>query len=257
MSIPEKFEILFIDDDAETIEQMKRMEIEEISGHPVAWDYCNSFDEAIERIGLRRYDIVVSDIYQDREGHRKNIQDGDVRAGNIVSKIREERFCPVVLYTDGSIPENLVEEPFVLCANKGAASSDELSTKISEVIATGLPVIARRLHDDIDRSTGSYVWSYVSKNWDQFHTGEETDTKVLEGLVRRRAALQIDRISSNEEERTTATAADYYVIPPIGRDLKLGSLLVSRVTGEYRVVLTPHCHLITQPGQQVPRADFT
>lgn len=80
---------------------------------------------------------------------------------------------------------------------------------------------------------------------------------MLERIIRRRAAIQIGRIEGAAEEpveRETADPVDFYVYPPIGTSIRLGEVIRRKATNEFRVVLTPHCFLYTQPGQAAPRA---
>jgi len=52
-------------------------------------------------------------------------------------------------------------------------------------------------------------------------------------------------------------AAEYYVYPAFEHShYNLGDVMKSRTdASDYRVILTPHCYLFLQPGQQKPRAD--
>lgn len=83
---------------------------------------------------------------------------------------------------------------------------------------------------------------------------------MLERLVRRRAAIQIGRLNISAEELAEieyVEGAEFYIWPTIsGDELRLGELLQHKQSKEYRVVLTPHCHLTIQPGDTSPRADY-
>jgi CheY-like chemotaxis protein len=256
---PHVLDVLVVDDDLDNLRQLPELLPLEIAGYHVLWDYLGDFDEALKRLQVRRYDLLVSDIYRNRESPHKNVVEGDVKARDLVREIRERRFCPVVLFTDGQVPENLVSQPFVSIADKGAPNFiEQLTLRIAELINTDLPVIARRLHDELDRFAGSYVWGFLADRWQAIREHLRGDGEALERIIRRRAAIQLARIDSTAEtpvEREKAESFDYYIYPPIGTSLRLGEVLRRHGTDEFRVVLTPHCFLTIQPGADAPRAD--
>lgn len=253
-------DVLVVDDDRENLDQLAQLLPPEVCGHPVSWEYLDDFDAALDRLRVRRYDLLVSDIYRDRESPHKNIFEGDVRARDLVSEIRERRFCPIVLFTDGQVPENLVEDPFVQSVDKGTPDFvDHLMQSMSNMLDTGIPGIARRLHDELDRFGGSYVWTFLKEHWADLSERLKGDDAVLERIIRRRAAIQLARIDIDADtpvEREHADSADYYIYPMIGRDLRLGAIIRREGTDEFRVVLTPHCFLAIQPGADGPKADY-
>ncbi len=250
------FEILVVDDDVEVLGQLKQLLPEAISGHEIAWEFCETFEEAFRLLQRRRFDVLVSDIYQGREKAKKNVEEGDIRARELVDEIRKKRFCPIVLYTDGQLPDLLVTKPFVWSADKAAPDyMEQLTNRLEQAIATGLPSIARQLHDDLDRFAGSYVWSFLADKWETLKSTQMLDTDILDRIIRRRAAIQFARMDG-EGKRGTDDPVDFYVYPPLSKFLRLGEIIKRKSDGEFRVVLTPHCFLITQPGQDAPRASY-
>jgi CheY-like chemotaxis protein len=250
---------LVIDDDVETLKQLTDLLPSEIGTFKIHWDFSQDFEEALQILARRRYDILISDIYRDRKSPHKTISEGDMGGRDIVEEMRAKRFCPIVLYTDGQVPPNLVSKPFVQSADKGHANIDQLKQRVSELLDTGVPTIARRLHDELDRYAGSYLWEFLAEKWQALREKQGIDPSSLERLIRRRAAIQLGRIETGTNppvERETADPADYYVYPPIGSTLRLGEILKRRGSDDFRVLLTPHCHLVIQPSSKVPRADY-
>lgn len=254
----DELEILFVDDDPQVLDQLRQLMPAGVGGHPVAWNWCNDFDEALRLLRRRRFDMLVSDIYRGRDAQQKNIATGDVRAKNLIDEVRQRRFCPIVLFTDGQVPPGLIERPFVWCADKADPKfSDQLEARIGDALRTGLPAIARRLHDELDRFAGSYVWQFLAGQWDLLREKHGLDETALERVIRRRAAIQLGRIDGLSEdpvERGTADAVDYYIYPPIAPSLRLGEIVRRKGINEFRIVLTPHCFLVTQPSHPAPRA---
>jgi hypothetical protein len=93
----------------------------------------------------------------------------------------------------------------------------------------------------------------LDANWDALDSAGLTRPDILNRLIHRRAAVQLGRLEG-AVERPTVEGAEFYLHPRIAQDLRLGQILEHN--GDYRVVLTPHCHLVVQPGQTAPRADY-
>ena len=251
-------DILVVDDDREVLRQLQQLLPAEIDGHQVAWEYTDEFDDALIRLRRRRYDILVSDIYRDRAG-KKNVEAGDIRANSLVDEIRAHRFCPIVLFSDGQVPENLVHRPFVWQGDKSADVDTQLVSRIREAIASGLPAVARELHDELDAFAGSYVWKFLGDRWDELKQQHDLNPELLARIIRRRAAIQFARLDQDEDEgpveRATCDPVDYYLYPPTSPTLRLGEIVRRKATQEIRVVLTPHCFLVKQSGAAAPRAN--
>lgn len=217
---------------------------------------CNDFDKAIELVSdpSRRFDLVVSDTY------RGDASDGDVGVIDIVNSYRGEgeRFCPVVVYSSGVKPDSLRESDFVRWADK--AEPRGIETAIAHILSTGVPQIARKLHDELDRSAGSFLWGFLEETWSTL-SADTMSPEILERIVRRRAAAQISEmecVDGQWKPISRRAASEYYIYPRLHADYYgLGDVLRHKKNQhEIRVILTPHCHLYVQTGQQQPRADF-
>jgi CheY-like chemotaxis protein len=248
--------VLLVDDDLESLRLLKESLPEEVGGAEIRWEGCETFEEAFKLIENRRYDVIVSDIYRDRTSVRKDLVTGDPQGRTVLDEIRARRFCPVLLFTDGTFPERIKEGPFLKLADKSMGNRQILE-KLEELISTGIPELAHRLHDELDSASGSYLWTFLDENWVSLESGGLTTPTVLDRLIHRRAAVQFGRLqetANGVEERPTVEGAEFYLRPRIAQELRLGQIIERN--GEYRVILTPHCHLVVQPGQGAPRADY-
>ncbi|MEM1116808.1 MAG: hypothetical protein AAGJ11_09905 [Bacteroidota bacterium] len=257
-STPPVLHVLLIEDDPDNLELLVETLETEIAGHSLRWDPCDDFDEALERIERQRYDLVVTDVYRDRQGEPKTVEQGDVQAGRVVDQIVNRRFCPVVVFTDGSIPSSVTYGPFVRSADKSMGNG-QIETALRELIETGIPAAARAIHEEIDQVAGSYLWSFLSENWDDLRESGLDTRSVLERVLRRRAAIQLARIRGGAapEEVGVVEAAEFYVYPSIaGDEYRLGEVVRGVDDGAFRVVLTPHCHLTVQSGKDRPKTEF-
>jgi len=260
---------LLMEDDPDSLRQLEQLLPPRIAGHNIYWETCDDFDRAVERLGVRRYDIVVTDIYRDRKGQRKGISNKDERANDLIQRIRGKQFCPIVAFTDGSRPESFKETPFIKFASK--VEIGDIEKKVEALILTGLPAVARRLHDELNTHTGSYLWDFLETNWQQLNQEKGLESALLERLVRRRAAIQISRLKEKAypyEEIERIEGLEFYIYPAISeKEFRLGEVIRLKpdfwseeqavdFRTRFRVVLTPHCHLTTQPNDTTPRASY-
>jgi CheY-like chemotaxis protein len=250
-----RLDILLVEDDPEHLKLLNELLPTTSNGADLSWHPCSSFEEAHEKLKRQRFDVVVTDVYRDRKGESKrNLNVDDAKGTNLLELIRAVRFCPIVFFSDGSQPENLKLGPFVRFVSK--VKPDLLVAEIEKIIGTSIPTLAATLHEELDRAAGSYLWSFLEEQWGKLGP-THTAPAVLERLIRRRAAIQIGHLNpaaSEPAELEVVQGAEFYLYPSIaGEDYRLGDVL--RQHENFRVILTPHCYLTTQPGKTVPRAE--
>src|ERR1039458_10155099 len=216
---------------------------------------CGDFGDALKLASdpLRRYDMIISDTYK---GLARN---ADAEVLNLVLAYRGPRFCPIVVYSSSVKPPTLVESPFVVWADK--AKPNDIERAITEVLNTGVPQIARRLHDEIEGSAASFLWQFLEENWTDIWKATGSDEKGIERLIRRRVAIQIGDMAHDGKGLVPVLSrlgSEYYVYPRLPLTYySLGDVLRHKENrNDFRIVLTPHCHLFVQPGQEYPRADY-
>jgi CheY-like chemotaxis protein len=247
-----KLLVLLIDDDKETLEQLEQLLPTTLCDCLLEWETCLGFNEALKRLDSRRYDVVVTDMAFKPPGKTQ----AEFRGLETVNDIRGKRFCPVIAYSTRSRPEGLTLDAFVSFADKSGDEKD-LVSKLESLLKTGIPQIARRLHNELDGVGGEYLWQFLAKNWQHLAQSGCTTPEVLERLLRRRAATRIGRLNTDEKEVADVAGVEFYISPKITPgQLRLGEVLFEVATQTYRVVLTPHCLLTIQAGEQKPKAEF-
>jgi len=253
--------VLLVEDDPETLELLVETLPASVSNQALEYDPCGSFEEALKRLETQRYDLVLTDIYRDRKGAKSgDITKEDAAAIELVTAMRQRRFCGFIFFTTGSLPETLKLGPFTRYADKSSPENKAIITELEALLATGLPQMSRQLHEELDRSTRSYIWEFVEEKWDRLKKYATEKPKLLERIVRRRAALQLGRLDSAATEHVeldVIEGAEFYIYPPIsGDDYRLGEIVRNKKSGEHRVILTPHCHLVRQKKGEKPKAEF-
>lgn len=250
-------QMLLVEDEPEVLETYEN-DFPEIfrQNHAAATLHgCGNFDEAIRLTSdpLFRYDLVVSDTYR---GPTKN---GDAEVLRLVDAYRGSKFCLLVVYSSGPKPPDLKESPFVVWADK--AKHGDIERAITQVLKTGVPQIARKLHEELESSAALFLWPFLEKNWEAISKAGKSDSGLLERLIRRRAAIQIGDLYHDGNDFVPVLSrggSEYYIYPKITRSYySLGDILRGKENqNDFRVVLTPHCHLFPQLNQACPKADY-
>ena len=239
--------VLLIDDDPESLRLLKESLPENVAGATIRWEACGTFEDAFQLIEDRRFDVVVSDIYRDRTSTRKDLVTGDPQGKTVLDEIRTAGSAPSSSSPMERSRKSPRKGPFVKLADKTPGNA-QIIEKLGELIRTGIPELAHRLHDELDSTSGSYLWTFLDDNWASLESSGLTVPAVLDRLIHRRAAVQFGRLqetANGVEERPMIEGAEFYLRPRIAQELRLGQI-VER-DGEYRVILTPHCHLVVQP----------
>lgn len=244
---------LVIEDNEYTLTELIETLPSTLEDYEILWTPCKNFDEATMRLMTQRFDIVITDIYIDSEGHAKSYDFNETGAKNTIDSIRKHRFCPVLAITDGSKPDHFPDSPFVGFADKTNINGVEDALKT--LIATGIPKLSRSLHDELDKDASFYLWRFLEENWDKIR---HEDTIMLERLLKRRAAIVLSRLDHrHQSEIGSVEGLEFYIYPPISKDAyRLGELIRNKESQEFSIILTPHCHLTIQAGANEPRAEF-
>lgn len=246
--------VLLVEDDEQFLEQFTRdfPGLFEQRGINIHIDGKLTFESGLEAIRDPhvRYDLVISDTYR---GEQKN---HDAAVLEMVQEYKKDKFTPIVVFSSGQCPANLETSAFVSWADKG--TDQDIERAINEILDTGLPQLARMLHDDLDKAAGSYLWGFLEKNWEELKPN--IDKEQLERIIRRRAALTISDLMPGSETHIAVPnryGLEYYIYPNLDHNYyNLGDVIRHKENiDDIRVILTPHCYLFTQPGQERPRAD--
>jgi CheY-like chemotaxis protein len=216
---------------------------------------AKTFQEAYELIDSShiRYDLILSDTYR---GEQK---DRDAAVIAMVNKYRGGRFCPLIVFSASARPDGLEVGAFVIWADKSV--NGDIEAAIRKMLSTGIPQLARSLHDELDKMGGGFLWTFLEANWEKLWHGKPPDTNVLERLVRRRAALKFSEAADSGGTPVPVSSIaglEYYMYPPLHKQgFRLGQIISkSDEPSDIRVVLTPHCHLTIQEGNSQPRAEY-
>jgi hypothetical protein len=250
-------QVLLVEDDVDYMGLLKRSlpDAFEKHGVDVTLHEAPTFEIADSLIDdlSRRFDLILSDTFR---GEHKN---HDVAVKAMIDKYRAGRFCPLVVFSASPRPTELTPQAFVMWADKADAGG--IDEAIGRMLDTGVPQIARSLHDELDKLAGTYLWGFLDANWERLVEGKHVEGDGLVRLIRRRAALQLAEINytpGGRQHLTEVSGHEVYVYPPLNEvHYSLGEVIRKRADhSDIRVILTPHCYLALQIGQPTPRAEF-
>jgi CheY-like chemotaxis protein len=252
-----KLQVLIVEDDPDYMDLLKRSlpDLFIDRGFKATLHEAPTFEAADGMIDdpSRRFDLILSDTF--RGEHSKH----DAAVLSMIAKYRAGRFCPLIVFSASARPPELIPQAFVMWADK--ADPDGIKQGVHQMLDTGIPQIARTLHDELDRLAGTYLWGFLDANWDRLVAGKHVEGDSLVRLIRRRAALQLAEISYTDtgpQHIEDISGHEVYVYPPLNEvHYSLGEVIRKKSDhDDIRVILTPHCYLVTQPGQACPRAEY-
>ena len=250
-----RLQVLLVEDNPDDMAQFRRdlPEIFKSQGVEADIDSKGTFESGWDAAGdpLTRYDLVITDTY--RGDHAEH----DIEVVmEMINKYRQGMFCPLIVMSSGVRPGGFQESPFLKWADKGPAG--DISNKIQEMLRTGIPQTARKLHEELDNAAGEFLWGFIDKNWGELKSSAEKDGELIERIIRRRAAIALsDLVPSKYEALNSRYGLEYYVYPALDNGhYSLGDILLDKESEEdFRVILTPHCHLFPQRGHKEPKAE--
>lgn len=247
-----KLNVLLVEDNAEDMTQL----VDQITttfqdcGYTINLDQRHTFEDGLEAIHAEnvRYDVVISDTYRGKVGNK------DAAVLQLISEYKKGKFCPLIICSSGTQPTAIEVTPFLGWADK--AQPDELDKAIGDLLEKGIPQLSKSLHDEIDNTAGQFLWGFLEQNWEELENDSLLKKEHIERIVRRRAAIAISELSPGEYSSVgNKFGLEYYVYPSLDHSYySLGDII--KCEDDIRVILTPHCHLFTHPGQERPRAEF-
>lgn len=237
--------VLIIDDD-ERVRQTLQVTIEERDGWEVRSQGFRNLPKALAEY---RPDAVVLDLV---EGDVT--EDDDIAGNQSFVEIRNNWFCPVVVYSDHQGQENF-EHAFVEIVPKGAGSNLTVLESLQQF--TAVAKVIGSVHQDFDKRIRQALHDSVPKLHSQLGTaGDQADeATILPRAVRRLVAARMDADASGDGK---LKAWERFVIPPLGGHLYSADLLRRTDANwsdpeAFRLVLTPSCDLVRHGGED-PKA---
>jgi hypothetical protein len=251
-----RISVLLVEDNADDMRQFLRdfPGFFAASGIEAEIDAQPSFEDAISaaKSATRRFDLIISDTFRGAHANK------DAAVLEMIAEYRNGKFAPLVVCSSAPKPAEVVESPFVRWADKGKVG--DIPRVLRETFDTGIPQLSRRIHDEIDRSAGGFLWEFLDSNWAKLKS--TVSAKQLDRIVRRRAALMLGDLDPDQDHRVPLEvrhSSEYYIYPAFAQTyFSLGDVVRSKADGEFRVILTPHCFLVPRKtgSGALPKAEY-
>jgi hypothetical protein len=227
------------------------------------------FDEALQRIEDRRYDVIILDIRDQGAAAEEAALGTDDATGDealsadkgltVFTEIRKRRFVPIVFYSAvAHLAQDEHNPPFVTVISKLTEEVSVLRQKVIEVFDSDLPMLNRSFARLIDGVFRDFMIGFLEKRWNEL-SGSEHRSDLAYLLVRRLArsldSTYIPDMAGIHVASTGATVhpTRLYVMPALD-DWRTGDLAHDEEGGGWFLLLTPTCDLIAHNG--APKAKY-
>lgn len=246
--------VLVIDDE-EAVQSAIQSELEEAGGDvadglgDAGWEvHSQGFDGVAAALGRMRPDLVVLDLVEGQ------ITDEAASGNRSFEHIRDNWFCPVVVYTGFGEVRTFQEHPQVVQVTKGMDSEMRVLAELQKFAPLAHAI--RAVHDDFDARIREALRDSVEALGRQSAAAaDELPDDSLGRAVRRQVAARVDFGASAGRQ---LSAWERLVVPPLGDDLLTADLLRRRDAewanpAAFRLALTPSCDMVRTGGRE-PRA---
>lgn len=266
---PQTVRILLVEDDEimarSTADAIQRRAVS-TSGHRARVDVAVKFEDAMDLIAERRYDLIILDIRDqasvDNATSSNQSEPDDATEADkgliIYEAVRRRRFLPIIFYSAvAHLAAHHDNPPFVSVVSKLAEEDNALRQAVIAVFDSPLPGLIRAVAAHVDETLRKFMIEFVENHWLQL--AEPFSHDDLAYLMTRRLARSLDETFVAElAGHGPAAAGDkvhpmrMYVVPPTGV-LAVGDI-VRDATGRRAIVLTPTCDLVIRADAR-PKAD--
>jgi hypothetical protein len=234
-----ELKLLFIEDD-ETLGKnlFKIFDGETISEYRIKADVVNVFEEGINAIKNSDYDIIILDLYKDKEAK-------DEEAGiKVLNQIRKTAFIPVIFYTGHAYKiTDLISEVVGVVSKGDVEGIKALNIEIERIISSKIALIKSQVYGHLRESLRKYFWETVDADKKVFIPRKNDFS--LGYLLLRRFASSLSKenikqlLGDDKIKRDKAHPMEFYIFPANTGEYEAGEI-ISRLS-EIFVILTPSC----------------
>ncbi len=241
--------LLYVEDDKENREGLVSvLSDDKIGDYIVKIDAIDSFENAFEQIEIHPYHIIILDLFKGKPD-----EGGDQIGLNILKKIQENCFVPVIFYSGNTKNVKDLKSQIVGVATKGDGGLEELKSEIERLIGFNLPFIKENIHNYLEIELKEYFWNIIHSERDKF-TSDKIDFSLGYLMLRKfgnsLSKLKISEILGvNELNEDKIHPMEFYLYPtdPTA-EFENGEIL--QKGNDLFVILTPSCDFIERNGKK-------
>ena len=197
---------------------------------------CKTLEEALNTLD-NSFDGAIIDLKL--ENHRSN------EGNQVVEKIQESFLrIPIAIFTGnpGDWDHNLDEQTMLIDVfTKGETEHYELLDRFWEIYNTGL---TRILGDRgvIEKTLNEVFLENLRPNRQKWISYGETDPERTEKALLRYTLNHLFQLLEEDEER--CFPEEFYLYPPVSKEITTGSIVKEEASDQSFVVLSPACDLV-------------
>jgi CheY-like chemotaxis protein len=238
-----ELKLLFIEDDETLGKNLKKIfDGETILEYQIKADTISIFEEGIDSIKNKDYDIVVLDLYKDKDAK-------DEEAGiKVLNQIRETAFIPIIFYTGHAhkITDLISEVVGVVSKGEIEGGIVALKREIARIITSKIALLKGQIYNHLRESLRQYFWETVHAEKRVF---EPIKNDISLGyLLLRRFANSLSKenikqlLGDDKIKADKAHPMEFYIYPTSKGEYESGEILLKG--GIFYIILTPTCDFI-------------
>lgn len=236
--------VLFVDDDKKLREDLVKVFGGEVfNGHTLITSGASTFEEGIELVKQRDYDIVILDLYKGKP------EEGKEKSGlEVLKQLQSVAFIPVIFYSGLTKDLGGIESEIVSVVNKGHGGIDQLKEEIARIISSNIALIKGKVYEHIRGVLRDYFWKTVH---DDKKVIEPVKNDVSIGyLLLRRIAHSLSKenikvlLGDDKIKDGKTHPMEFYIYPSDSKEYSAGEILFK--DNKYYAILTPSCDFVAE-----------
>lgn len=203
---------------------------------------------------IRDIEIVESKTLEDAKQKINNSFDGvivDLKLGpdgdegnRVIQKIHNEYRIPVAILTGTPGNADSEFEEIIKVYKKGETGLDEILNDLIQIYDTGLTkIFGGRGH--IENTMDKVFWKNILPQLNSWRSHVECGVNTEKALLRLTMNHLLEHLDDNSDY---CIPEEMYVIPPFSSQIKTGSIVKNKESGDYHIVLSPACDLAIHNG---------
>lgn len=241
--------LLYIEDNIDDISlfanTVKRYNKEHESEKKVTFADCKTLEEAQNLLSDRNnvFNGIVIDI------KLNNVPGEGNKATNIIKNLLIRVPCVAYTGTPDDVNSDLILKQFI----KGSSSIDDVIEYLYDIQQTGLNQLLGT--NGLIEKYLSLIYSNIIKpNLGHWITNAQEQPRTTSKALLRHISYCITELINNEYEQSLTD--EFYIIPPLNKNLKTGSIIKSkRNSEEYYIILSPECDMVLRQPNNKPKTD--
>lgn len=230
--------ILLIEDadsDIKTVENAVERMNDEDPSLEIKLTVADNFDDAIKCLNNSFHGAIVDIRLSTKEEENGNV---------IIDKIIKEFRIPIAIMT-GTPDTKLEQNSPIKIYKKGEHLYNDIIKSLISMKQTGVFEVVGGM-GIIEKTIDKIFWNNLYpqiNSWEELHrNGVDTEKALMRYTV---SCLQ----ELLDEDTLSYVTEEMYIKPPITPDIKTGSIIQNKNSGQYMVVLSPPCDLAIHNGK--------